>query len=737
MRGKLYVLRNGEISLYLDLAKAIGDNFTARGKQQGFISFTFYPDFGRNGIIYTVHTEYKGEIIPDFPVTKPISNNKGEQVSSSHHDVLTRWTVDNPEQSIFQGEGKEILRIEQPYPDHNVGEIAFNPNAQPGSDDYGLLYISIADGGSDGFPVSNTDPLDNGQDLSTPLGKILRIDPAGSNGPNGKYGIPLGNPLQHRDSPEILGEIWAYGLRNPHRFSWDTEGDEKMLIADIGQAFIEEVNLGSPGANYGWGNREGTFVIDDQDELVLYPLPDDDNLYNYSYPVAQYDHDLTTNVAIAGGYVYRGSAIPELHGKYVFADFATDGRFFLADVDTLDEGSQAQLEELLIYDKNEETTFLDIIAKTRSDLRFGTDETGEIYIINKQDGIVRRLAPYRPSDSKTFYADYASEIFKGHGDQDKVVYKHLPVSLKLILSDSRLEKSTTSKPKRSWIDTLDSIEIIEGNPNLTHTVDATKLKPQEALIDLANNQVTFSDNTDSIKVITLLHFRNAIGTKGNDIIKGDSKSNRIEGGQGNDRIEGGFGADILIGDEGNDHYIVDNRQDRVIERFDQGVDTITSEVSFRLPVHTENLNLMGTSNLVGTGNASSNRMTGNSGSNILHGQLGADILTGGEGDDVINLGFKDRAADTIHYAAGDGHDQIVNFTKGSDRINIISKIDIDVVAHAKNTRLSIGNGIPGDSGFGKGKTIMTLRGVSGLTRDHLSNGGSSTGSENRASFFFA
>lgn len=111
-----------------------------------------------------------------------------------------------------------------------------------------------------------------------------------------------------------------------------------MLIADIGQAFIEKVNLGLPSANHGWGNREGTFVIDDQDKLALYTLPDDDTLYDYSYPVAQYAHDIPTSASIAGRYIYRGSTIPEPHGKYIFADLATDGRFFLADEDTLRRG---------------------------------------------------------------------------------------------------------------------------------------------------------------------------------------------------------------------------------------------------------------------------------------------------------------------------------------------------------------------------------------------------------------
>jgi hypothetical protein len=333
MRGKLYVIVDGTATVYMNLKQLICADFTYESGQQGFAYFAFHPDFAKNGIFY------------------------------------------------------------------NVGQLSFNPNAQPGDDDYGLLYIAVADGGSDGFPVSDTDPLDNGQDLGTPLGKIIRIDPLGNNSTNGQYGIPTDNPFVADNDPKTLGEIWAYGLRNPHRFSWDTGGEGKMLIADTGQAFIEEVNLGIKGANYGWGNREGTWVIDENNENVLFPLPQDDAKYNYTYPVAQYDHDIPPEIegsypiAIAGGYVYRGKAIPELVGQYICADFGSDARFFHVPVDELVNGKQAKLKELRLFDGDREASFLEIIGKERSDVRFGVDEEGEIYVTSKQDEKVRKLVP--------------------------------------------------------------------------------------------------------------------------------------------------------------------------------------------------------------------------------------------------------------------------------------------------------------------------------------------------------
>ncbi len=399
MRGKLYVIIDRKATVYMDVKSLVGRRFHDQSGQQGFSYFVFHPEFAKNGIFYTVTSEDKNTGTPDFPVTKPIFNNKGQRIKSSHHEVIREWKAKNPSGNRFSGTGREILRIEQPYPDHNTGQLAFNPNAKPGDADYGILYIAVADGGSDGFPVRNTDPLDNGQDLGTPLGKILRINPFGRNSTNGKYGIPADNPFVNDRDPKTLGEVWAYGLRNPHRFSWDTGGEGKMLIVDTGQAFIEEVNLGKKGGNYGWSRREGTWRIEKDKENVVYELSDNDRDFNYTYPVAQYDHDIPPGVkgfygiAIAGGFVYRGTAIPELVGQYIFADFGSDARFFHVPVDELVDGKQATIKELRVFDGKKERSFLEMVGKKRSDVRFGIDEAGELYVTSKQDGKVRKIVP--------------------------------------------------------------------------------------------------------------------------------------------------------------------------------------------------------------------------------------------------------------------------------------------------------------------------------------------------------
>lgn len=401
MRGKLYVIAEGTATVYMNLKQLICADFTYESVQQGFAYFAFHPEFARNGIFYTVTSETKDSGIPDFPVTKTILDSNKNAIASSHHDVIREWQTTEPSSNTFTGTSREVLRLEEPYSDHNIGQLGFDPNAKLGDDDYGLLYIAIADGGSDGFPVSDTDPLDNGQDLGSPLGKMLRIDPFGNNSTNGKYGIPQDNPFVGDNDPQTLDEIWAYGLRNPHRFSWDTGGAGKMLIADTGQDFIEEVNLGIKGANYGWGEREGTWVIEENNENVLFPLPQDDGKYNYTYPVAQYDHDIPPEkdyyaIVIAGGYVYRGKAIPELIGQYIFADFGSDARFFHVPVNELVDGKQAKIKELRLMNGKKEASILEIIGKERSDVRFGADESGEIYVTSKQDGKVRKIVPIQP-----------------------------------------------------------------------------------------------------------------------------------------------------------------------------------------------------------------------------------------------------------------------------------------------------------------------------------------------------
>ena len=401
LRGKFWVVDNGEASLYANPLVEL-DNFThSPGKGTGFGAFAFHPEFATNGKLYTTHAVYPNSGTPDY---SPIAHN-----GIALQWVLMEWTADDPSANVFDGSRRELLRLEFPTVLHGMQDIQFNPNAQAGEEDYGLLYICVGDGGSslNGFP----------QNLQTPasyLGTILRIDPLGNNSPNGHYGIPADNPFIGQG--DALGEVWTYGFRNPHRISWDTEGEHLMLIGDIGEKNIEELNLGLPGRNYGWGAREGTFLYDvvNGGQFQVFELPADDSLNSYTYPVAQYDHD--EGLAIVGGYVYRGSALPELYGKYLFGDIPS-GRVFVVDADDLAEGQMATIEEVHFVDpEGNPTALLLETGGSRADLRFGINAAGELFILTKADGKIRTLVSPLTNSNSEVAPEQVRWLFPNPGD---------------------------------------------------------------------------------------------------------------------------------------------------------------------------------------------------------------------------------------------------------------------------------------------------------------------------------
>lgn len=186
---------------------------------------------------------------------------------------------------------RTVLTQEQPYSNHNGGQIAFGPD--------GMLYIGLGDGGAGG------DPHDHGQNLGTLLGKLLRIDPAGGD----PYAVPEDNPFA--GDAQARGEIWAYGLRNPWRFSFDAETGD-LWIGDVGQNKVEEIDhapaASTGGENYGWGRMEGTQVFDGEEPA------------NHVPPVHEYDRN-GLGCSVTGGFVYRGEAIEDLAGQYLFSDY--------------------------------------------------------------------------------------------------------------------------------------------------------------------------------------------------------------------------------------------------------------------------------------------------------------------------------------------------------------------------------------------------------------------------------
>ena len=390
LRGLLYIMdESGKaLSVYLDLRKLdVGFDDSMFPNETGLAGFAFHPEFSQegkpgSGKFYTAYSARSDSGTANYL----------DDDAASHESVIREWTADDPSADVFEGSSREVFRIGQFAPNHNVGTIAFNPNADVGSPDYGILYATLGDGGA------ANDPRRYGQSLREPMAGIMRIDPLGGDEQRG-YGIPLDNPFVTQG--DVADEIWAYGLRHAQHFSWHTDG--RMFIADIGQNQVEEINVGVAGANYGWRLREGTFAtafaVEEATPGLVYPLPSDDG-DDFTYPVAQYDHD--EGNAVSGGFVYRGARIPELRNKFVFSELVR-GRVLYIETENLTAGHPAEIEELRLSFAGRERDLLEVAGYPntyapgdRVDLRLGMDSKGELYLLTKGDGWVRKLVPRLP-----------------------------------------------------------------------------------------------------------------------------------------------------------------------------------------------------------------------------------------------------------------------------------------------------------------------------------------------------
>jgi len=471
--GKVYTLPknipNPSLTTYLDVRN--GTHAIARFKvdttQQGLLFFAFHPEFGNatssfKGRFYTVHTEtVSGSPAADlYPVHangtyKPPRTNTNGTASPKSHCVIRQWTASNPAAATFSGNSTDLLRFEWPYDDHDLGAILFNPAAtSPAHPDWNMLYIAVPDGGNN-WPQMLTEPMKQAQLLNSAYGKILRIciDPSSASGnlsANGKYRIPADNPFV--PTPGARGEIWCLGVRNPTRISFDPAGTHALLIADIGQENLEEINLGVAGGNYGWSLREGTLADPSDagggmgtdyyanDGSLVFPRPDTEPA-SLLYPLIEYDHDdrFEDRKSIIGGHVYRGSRIPALEGLYLFTDIHK-GRLYYVPVGDLDDPASPLLtngtlrrpdfHELTLCKATggsppySATTLqaqvctrlgIGFSATQRTDPRFGLDADGEVYLVSKVDGWVRKIEPVTDS-SGYYYSQWAANQTLAGGD---------------------------------------------------------------------------------------------------------------------------------------------------------------------------------------------------------------------------------------------------------------------------------------------------------------------------------
>lgn len=374
LRGKLYKLKNGKPVVFLDISSLRPAFIDEPGLGSGFGSFAFHPQFSKNGLFYTTHTEKPATAKADFTYNDTI--NVEEQW------VLTEWKMNDVNSDTFSGTSRELLRANMVSYAHGIQEIAFNPNVKPGAEDFGLLYIGIGDGSSVqlGFPF-----ITRGKNKI--WGAVLRIDPLGTNSANGKYGIPANNPFVKDKDPNTKKEIYAYGFRNPHRITW-TKANE-MLVSNIGQTNIESLEWIRPGGDYGWPAREGSFLFDPNGNLDnVFPLTAGDSSHGITYPVAQFDHD--EGSAICGGYEYSGRNIPELEGKFLFGDIPS-GRLFYINTADIHRPNGAPIQEWKITIDHVPATLKQVCGSSRVDLHFGMDGEGELYILTKSDGKLYKI----------------------------------------------------------------------------------------------------------------------------------------------------------------------------------------------------------------------------------------------------------------------------------------------------------------------------------------------------------
>ncbi|WP_323675571.1 PQQ-dependent sugar dehydrogenase [Halorubellus sp. PRR65] len=334
-----------------DRMVSIGSGYT----EQGFLGLAFHPDGDRAYVRYSA------------------PRRRGTPEGYSHTFVLDEVPVTG-DGALAVDDERTLLEIPQPQGNHNAGDLAFGPD--------GHLYVAVGDGGGGGDTGTGhvEDWYDgnaggNGQDVTENLlGSILRIDvDARSDGK--PYGIPDDNPLVDRDGRP---EQYAWGLRNPWRLSFD---DDRLVVADVGQNRWEEVNVVERGGNYGWNVREGRHCYGAEDCPTA--TPDGDPLRD---PVLEYSHDV--GIAVVGGYVYRGTDVPALQGRYVFADWRQ--RLFVADP----SGDAWTREDLAVAPGGGFDRFV---------LAFGEDHDGELYVATDGDsgpgGESGRLSKFAPADA--------------------------------------------------------------------------------------------------------------------------------------------------------------------------------------------------------------------------------------------------------------------------------------------------------------------------------------------------
>ncbi len=375
---RLYVVDQAGVIDVIDQGKLRADPFLdARSllvQPLGILGSHDVADYDERGLLgFALHPRFADANSPGFRrvytyMSQPVGGPADFTIdmgadTPDHQNVLTEWQVTADLSRVDPNSARELIRIDHPQFNHDGGTLAFGPD--------GYLYLGIGDGGNanDAGPGHGT--TGNGQNLHVVQGKVLRIDPLAPEATprsrdlpsnNGAYRVPWDNPFVGVDG---LDEIYAYGFRNPYRFTFDKLSG-MLLVADVGQDHVEEIDIVRKGGNYGWHLKEGSFLFDPTGAAIGLPLRDP----NLIDPVAEYDHDDGT--AVVGGYIYYGTEVPALRSLYVCGDFslgftAPAGRLFVADLWT------GSITELSLPSR---PNGLGLFLKG-----MGQDSSGEVYVL--------------------------------------------------------------------------------------------------------------------------------------------------------------------------------------------------------------------------------------------------------------------------------------------------------------------------------------------------------------------
>lgn len=434
-RGKLYAidLATGDKTVFLDVSfpTSIGGSqmvpvggLTGLGyDERGLLGFAFHTKYAKNGLLYvylSVRADTNSDGVVDTPADfSTMSHQNPNNALPNHQSIIVELRVPNPTNALSVPDlasARVLMRMDRPQSNHNGGNMVF--------DKEGLLYISSGDGGGAndrviGHTAPGFDtPHGNGQDTSNVLGAILRIDPLGRNSQNRQYGVPSSNPFVGKSGSRhsrlggangcldgFCDEIFASGVRNSWGMSFDKDRDEVLITADVGQNKVEEINIMKSGANFGWpileANHCFAVVPNATNPLASGSGYISDSVYAgakvLTPPIAAYDHH--DGLSITGGFVYRGHAIKELRGHYVFGDWARSfSGYVTPQAPTDDRNRLGRLFYLATPElegkPGERSDIVEFFMGTAMPIKvtaFGQDAAGELYVLGNRKGA--------PSDS--------------------------------------------------------------------------------------------------------------------------------------------------------------------------------------------------------------------------------------------------------------------------------------------------------------------------------------------------